>query len=83
MNINKIEVNTRQDFVQFLELLHKDLQQNPEQWENRSLPDFLEALSRYTEDIEYYYKNTQQNINADKPSWRVFADIFRGARIYE
>ncbi|MDO4229272.1 MAG: hypothetical protein Q4C98_05610 [Capnocytophaga sp.] len=83
LNINEIEVNTRQDFARFLVLLQHDLQENPHEWENRTLSDFLEALSRYTEDIEYFYKNTQQNINADTPSWRVFADIFRGAKVYE
>ncbi|WP_431217459.1 DUF7660 family protein [Puia sp. P3] len=44
---------------------------------------FLEAMVRYTEDIQEYYDNTNQEVDADIPSWKVFADIFLGARIYE
>lgn len=47
------------------------------------MPGFLEALSAYTEDIQGYYDNLKQNINADKPDWQTFSDIFKGAKIYE
>jgi hypothetical protein len=40
-------------------------------------------MTRYTEDIQGYYDNTKQNVNADQPDWQTFADIFRGASIYE
>lgn len=56
---------------------------NPENWENTTLPDFLEALSAYAEDIQGYYDNMKLNVNADKSEWSTFADIFRGATIYE
>lgn len=82
-NIHQMKVNTRQDFVKFLEMLTKNLEQNPEDWENATLPEFLDALSRYTEDIQQYYINTNQNIDANIPNWNVFADIFRGAMLYE
>lgn len=76
-------IESRQDFKKFVEFLQKDLAENPNDWENRSLANFLEAMSRYAQDIEHYYKNTGQNINADAPSWRVFADILCGAKVYE
>ncbi|KMU64953.1 hypothetical protein EZBTHKR_0437 [Elizabethkingia anophelis] len=47
------------------------------------MPDFLEAFSAYTEDIQGYYNNMKLDINADKPDWSTFADIFKGAKIYE
>jgi hypothetical protein len=44
-------------------------------------------MTRYAEDIQGYYdyqeKETGEHINADIPFWRTFADILRGARIYE
>ncbi|MDO5106093.1 hypothetical protein [Capnocytophaga sp.] len=83
MNINEIEVNTRADFARFIEALKTDLENRPQDWENATLSDFLEALSRYTTDIQQYYDNTEQNINADTATWRLFADICKGARIYE
>jgi hypothetical protein len=39
--------------------------------------------ARYTENIQGFYKNTQQNIDADQADWQTFADILRGARVYE
>lgn len=73
----------REEFSKFLLQLQTDLEENPQNWENRTLFDFLEAMSRYTLDIQQFYKNTEQNINADEPSWQVFADIMLGAKIYE
>lgn len=73
----------REEFSKFLLQLQTDLEENPQNWENRTLFDFLEAMSRYTIDIQQFYKNTEQNINADKPSWQVFADIMLGAKVYE
>ncbi len=81
--LNDFKVTDRQSFIKFLDLLHKDFLNNPESWENKSLPDFLEALSAYTKDIQGYYYNTKQNINADQPDWSTFADIFKGATMYE
>lgn len=77
------EVTDRQTFIQFLELFQGDLAKNPGDWENNTLSSFVEAMAAYTSDIQGFYDNTNQNINADLPSWKVFADILRGARIYE
>ena len=81
--LNDFKVTDRQSFIKFLDLLRKDFLDNPESWENKSLPDFLEALSAYTEYMQGYYDNTKQNINADQPEWSTFVDIFKGAKIYE
>jgi hypothetical protein len=40
-------------------------------------------MIRYSEDILGYYDNTNQKVDADTPSWKVFADILLGAKIYE
>ena len=81
--LNNFKVTDRQTFIKFLDLLRKDFLDNPENWENLSLSDFLEAMSSYTEDIQGYYDNTNQNINSDNANWSTFADIFKGAKIYE
>ncbi len=81
--ISDCKVIDRQTFIKFLDLLQKDFLENPDTWENKTLPDFLESLSRYTSDIQGYYDNTKQNVNADKPEWSTFADIFKGAKVYE
>jgi hypothetical protein len=82
-SVYSFEVTDRQSFVKFLDLLLKDCHTNSEEWENRTLTDFLEAMSRYTEDIQGYYDNMNLKVNADKADWSTFADIFKGAVIYE
>ena len=81
--IKKIEnLNTKEEFVSFLESLFQDLKDNPSEWENRSLESYLEAAANWVEDMEWYYKNNNlpqpQNIN-----WKVFADILIAAKMYE
>jgi hypothetical protein len=81
--LSNFKVSDRQSFVQFIDLLREDFLNNSENWENKSVEDFLEALSSYANDIQGYYDNTNQNVNVDEPNWQTFADIFKGARIYE
>ena len=81
--IENFKVTDRQSFIGLIDLLHEGLLMNPDSWENKTLPDFLSALSSYAEDIQGYYDNTKQDINADNADWGTFSDIFKGARIYE
>jgi hypothetical protein len=78
-----IEVIDRQTFIKFLELLRQDFLDKPENWRNKTVPDFLEALGSYTEDIQDYYDNMKLDTKADNADWSTFADIFKGAKIYE
>lgn len=80
-DLENFRVIDKKSFVEFLGLLRKDFEQN--NWENNNLSDFLEAMERYAEDIQGYYKNTNQNVDANNPSWQLFADIFKGATMYE
>ena len=61
--LNNFEVTDRQIFIKFLDILRQDYLNNPYCWENKSLPDFLEALSAYAEDIQGYYDNMKQDVN--------------------
>jgi hypothetical protein len=84
MDFNQINVNDRASFIVFINLFRKDLKLNKDKWGNVELEDFLEAMERYTEDIQGYYDNTNQlEENADQASWKRFVDILQGARIYE
>lgn len=82
-HILNFKVTDRRSFADFIKLLRADFLNNPDRWENRTIDDFLEAFARYTEDVQGYYDNTNQNVKADIPDWQVFADIFLGASIYE
>ena len=74
---------TRVEFIGFLKDFKKDFDQNGESWENSSLPDFLEAMISYTDDIQGFYDNMNMNVNADEPTWENFKNILKGASIYE
>ncbi|WP_140464737.1 hypothetical protein [Hymenobacter nivis] len=80
-------IRNRQDFARFLSRLLIDYQINGKDWENQNLGDFLEALAAYATDIDGYYLNISSTdelaVNANVASWRVFADMLRGATIYE
>jgi hypothetical protein len=79
----EIEVKDRQSFSEFAMLLLEDFEKNKGDWENKNLGDFLKALQRYSEDVDGYYKSVHPELDANVPTWRVFADILRGATMYE
>lgn len=81
--LSNFKVTGRQSFKAFLDLLRQDFLNNSSDWENKTIDTFLEALGAYTNDLQGYYDNTGQKVNADKPSWQRFADIFKGATMYE
>lgn len=78
-----IKVTDRKTFEEFIALLRVDFNENKYNWVNNRLDLFLEAMEAYTADLDGYYKNMERNENADIPSWKVFADIMRGAVVYE
>lgn len=75
-------IKTRADFVGFVKFLIGDLKNNSEEWENKTLSGYLEAIASWTEDMDGYYINNNlpipENIN-----WKVFADILIAAKMYE
>lgn len=75
-------ITTHQAFLEFLALLQEDFRKHGSQWENGTLPTYLEAMQAWTEDMDGYYLNTGQPIPENVP-WQVFADILRAARVYE
>ena len=74
---------TRVQFIEFLKTFREDLNNSQSNWENKSLDDFLEAMERYTEDVQGYYDNMKMNVDADKATWENFKTIMQGASIYE
>ncbi|HCQ4574635.1 TPA: hypothetical protein OKV73_002373 [Escherichia albertii] len=80
MNIRKI--NTREDFIQFLEFLSSNARNNLDEWGNKDLSSYLESMASWIEDMDGYYLNQKlpvpENIN-----WAFIADILMAARVYE
>jgi hypothetical protein len=75
-------VNSREDFVEFVNALSKDLHDNPASWENSTLERFLGAMSAWVEDMEGYYLNQGKPV-PQQLDWNVLSDILMAARMYE
>jgi heme oxygenase len=87
MNLRTYSVDSRETFLEFLTALKADFEQNGSKWENRSLQDFIRALSDWAVDMDGYYENvglsTELRLDRELVKWRVFADMLAAARIYE
>jgi hypothetical protein len=76
-------LNSRADFIRFLDATRHDATNTLQEWENQTVPDFIEAMSAWADDCPQYYKNIGIEFDAEQPSWRLFADILLAARVYE
>lgn len=75
-------ITNKEDFIEFVNLLITDLAKNPDEWENKTLDSYLEAIGRWTEDMEGYYLNHHLSI-PENVDWKVVATILIAAKIYE
>ena len=75
-------IQSRTDFITLLRTLLRELRDKPETWENRTLPQFLEALAAWIEDLDGFYRNQGRSV-PDQPSWEMLAEMLLAARVYE
>ena len=76
------DICNKEDFLNFLTLLIKDLEKNKKSWTNSSLESYLEGIESWVEDMEGYYEN--MNIPLHKNiDWKVFANVLYAAKMYE
>ena len=75
-------IQSRQDFVNFMRSLLKDLRDNPKSWENDTLERYFEAIAAWTNDMDGYYLNQRKPIPFQL-NWRILAEILMAAKIYE
>ncbi len=76
------KINSRDDFIEFVNALRYDLSSRPEEWQNATLNDFLEALSAWVRDMDGYYINNNLPV-PNLPSWKNFAEMLLAAKFYE
>ena len=84
MEIEKLvdTVHTKEDLVQFLYSLARDLASNDKAWENPTLGGFLEACASWLEDSSLPNQAFDSR-SPDSPTWKAFAHILAAGRIYE
>jgi hypothetical protein len=75
-------VNSRHDFVEFLRGLGRDFRDHADAWENGDLSSFLDAMAAWIEDMDGYYEAHGEPVPT-QPTWKVLAQVFAAARVYE
>ncbi|MGQ1945208.1 DUF7660 family protein [Ornithobacterium rhinotracheale] len=65
------KVNSKQDFIQFLNFLINDYE-NKNDWENDTIDLFLDGMMGYIQDSL-----------TDEISWKNLTEIFLAAKVYE
>jgi hypothetical protein len=75
-------VRTKADLVAHLQALRRDLETNPERWENTTLDRYLGALASWLEDADGYYLNRGET-PPTSPSWKTIAEMLNAAGVYE
>ncbi|MBO1333975.1 hypothetical protein J3486_22335 [Streptomyces sp. VRA16 Mangrove soil] len=66
----------------FLRLLRQDYEASGDQWENRTLDSFLEALEAWVADAPGWYANHGQELPREG-DWAFMARALSAARFYE
>lgn len=81
MNIfDQIEtVKDRKMFIEFLNLLAKDFEEKPQEWENATVPQYLQSIAGWIEDSD----DKNGNGEFDKLDYQELAKIFYVGKIYE
>jgi hypothetical protein len=85
ISFNEIEyeMTSRSDLSRFIYALQDDLRDHPKEWDNRDLGTYLRALAAFLNSAHFYYRNVNENVDADAPSWRLFADCLIAAISYD
>lgn len=75
-------VSNREEFLGFLHQLVAEGRSPGDQWENTHLASYLDALARWTRDMDGYFKGRGEPMPED-PTWRLLAQMLLAATIYE
>jgi hypothetical protein len=75
-------IRSRTDLAAFIGALLVDLKDRPNDWDNRDLNHFLEAMSAWVQDMDGYFQNIGETV-PDQPDWKTLGQILLAARVYE
>lgn len=74
------KITNKDSFIQFLNLLARDYVTNQSEWENKSVIDFIEAMSSWTEDFS---SSPDNDIDWEKVDYKTMAKILYMGKLYE
>lgn len=76
-------VRSRSELAAFVATLHANLVSDPGRWENTTLPEFLNALACYLDDLPGYCHNNAPGVDPEAATWSLLAVALAGASVYE
>lgn len=76
------KIETRQDLSKFINKLRQDFVDNPNEWENIELSQYLESMAAWICDMDGLYNNFNKEI-PEEPTWEILGQILYAAKIYE
>ncbi|MEQ1733580.1 MAG: hypothetical protein ABL940_07900 [Bacteroidia bacterium] len=76
-------IKTKKDFDIFLEALLDNLRNNDSSWENNKLENYVDAMYGFTKSLKGYYMHKKEDVDLDKPTWKMMATILIAATHYE
>lgn len=74
--INNKEIYSKEDFLAFLDELHRDFSDNQEEWENTSAGDYIESIHSWLKDSNF-------SLEEKKISFNDLKEIFISGKYYE
>jgi hypothetical protein len=76
-------ITSRAALAEFIDQLRHNVVAHPEDVENATLENYLEALAAYLRDLPGFVRNNHWPESADEPSWALIAAVLAGAVVYE
>ncbi|WP_042474010.1 DUF7660 family protein [Bacillus ndiopicus] len=78
---DKIEnVTNKEQFLEFVNLLSDDYKKNRDEWENKSIDLYLQAIESWMEDMEEFYGHSDAPISIN---WNFLSKMLYVGKIYE
>ncbi len=79
--IEKINrISSKDDFIEYIRSLVADYTNNKDEWENITIPNYLEEIASWIED---YSVAPQNDIEWEKIDYRILAQLLYMGKIYE
>ncbi|MHC1723776.1 MAG: hypothetical protein AB9836_11315 [Aminipila sp.] len=75
-------IKNKEDLIEFINILLSDINENPQEWEDKPVTSYLESMQSWVEDMEGYYNNTKQEVPQDI-NWNFIATLLYVGKIYE
>ena len=75
-------IKTKAEFIEFINILIKDINDKPEEWEDKPVMSYLESIQSWVEDMDGYYQNTKREVPQDI-NWNFIATLLYVGKIYE